>query len=95
MIKDLNKIFIENGVYQLRLDGSVFVCTRSCGTDIGKLTKYNNFGENAYEKTNLCYFLNDYPEGDIKSIFVERENYDMIGIIGSNFILRDKYLIKE
>ena len=42
-----------------------------------------------YEKTGVSYFLNSYNENDIKSIFLKRENYEMLGMIGQNFVMSD------
>ena len=50
-----------------------------------------------YEKTGTSYFLNNYYEGDMKEVMLNRDNYDMIGTIGSNFELSDdeNYVLRK
>lgn len=82
--------FVKDGVYKLN-NGSnefIFVCMPSTGTTIGKLVQYK-LNDTMYEKTGVSYFLNSYNENDIKSIFLKRENYEMLGMIGQNFVMSD------
>lgn len=85
MNKDILSVFVKDGVYSLRdVRGNLFVCTECYQGTIGKLVQYKKDG-NLYEKTGTSFFLNYFYEGDVKEIFLNRENYDMIGMIGVNF----------
>lgn len=89
--------FVTNGVYVFKGDyNSLFVC---CPTSnlIGKLTKYEKNTNSMYEKTCISYFLNCYNENDIKSLFLNRKNYEMVGKIGNNFEFSkdNEYLLKK
>ena len=93
---DLLDYFVKNGIYKLNNtdDEFIFLCTSS-SQSIGKLVQYKLNGS-LYEKTGVTYFLNSYHEGDVKSLFVCRENYDIIGMLGQNFVLSDneQYILK-
>lgn len=93
---DLLDYFVKNGIYKLNNtdDEFIFLCTSS-SQSIGKLVQYKLNGS-LYEKTGVNYFLNSYYEGDVKSLFVCRENYDIIGMLGQNFVLSDneQYILK-
>lgn len=84
---DLNKFFVDNGVYKLKdkKNELLFICRALSGNSMGKLVVYNKLANNLYEKTGMSYFLNSFIEGDIKELFTQRENYDMIGLIGKNY----------
>lgn len=90
--------FVTNGVYIFKGDyNSLFVCT-PVGTElIGKLTQFKKNTDTLYERTCISYFLNCYRDDDIKSIFLDRQNYDMIGQIGINFEFSkdEKYLLRN
>lgn len=85
---DTLKYFVKDGVYKFNNseDDFVFVCMPAMDSIMGKLVQYRNNG-NIYEKTGVNFFLNCYIEGDIKSLFLNRENYEIIGMIGQNFVL--------
>ena len=90
--------FITNGVYVFKGDyDSLFVCTPVSSNFIGKLTRYKKETDTMYSKTNISFFLNCYPEDDIKSLFLDRSNYEIIGKIDSNykFSKDGNYLLKE
>lgn len=84
---DLNKYFVDKGVYKLKGNKSeiIFICEALPGNGIGKLVAYDKLIDNIYNKTGMSYFLNSFIEGDIKELFTQRENYDMIGLIGNNY----------
>lgn len=87
---DTNNYFIKDGVYKFNLTNEdiIFVCVPSGGTSIGKLVQYENNG-NMYEKTGITYFLNCFCDGDIKALFVNRSNYEMLGMLGHNYVMSD------
>ena len=89
--------FICNGVYLFKDNrDTVFVCLPCANDLIGKLVQYKKSTDTLYEKTNVAYFINYYIQGDIKSVFLNRNNYDIIGKVGNNFTLLDegKYLVR-
>lgn len=95
----LNKIFVDRGIYQLkqfRDNSSVFLCEALQGNSIGKLVVYKETEPKLYERTDVSYFLNAYYAGDLKELFIKRDNYDMIGMLQSNYVLSEdkKYLLK-
>lgn len=97
-IDDL-KCFRCKGVYSFKDNRDVvFVCLPSANNLIGKLVQYKKCSNTLFEKTNIAYFLSIYFDDDIKSVFVNRENYDMIGLVGNNFTLSEddeqQYLIR-
>ncbi len=87
---DALKYFVKNGVYKLNNcnEDFIFICVPAAGNCMGKLVQYKNNG-NIYEKTGVNFFLNCYIEGDIKSLFLNRDNYEMLGLIGENFVLSE------
>ena len=96
---DLLNVFVKDGVYVLKdLRGSLFVCVDCHQATIGKLVEYKKDG-NIYEKTGNSFFLNFYYENDVKEIFLNRDNYDMIGLLGVNYILSEDdertYLLRK
>ena len=89
---DTLSYFVRDGVYRLKGNkDSIFICIPSAETSIGKLVQYKNNGK-MYEKTGISYFLNCYQEDDIKSLFLNRDNYDMLGMIGNNFVISEDEL---
>lgn len=99
---ELLEYFASDYVYSLKMGGDhVFLCSTSASNTMGRLTRYNKVGctekEIIYEKTGISYFLNYYPEDDIKALFVDRDNYDIIGKLQDNFELKDnkKYLVRK
>lgn len=85
MNKDLLNVFVKDGVYALKdLRDSLFVCVDCHQGTIGKLVEYKRDGT-IYEKTGNSFFLNFYYEDDVKEIFLNRDNYDMIGLLGVNY----------
>ena len=81
--------FVSNGIYLLKNHyDCIFVCltTRS---GLGKLVQYRKQSETMYEKTTVSYLIKYYEEDDVQSVFVDRENYEMIGRIGLNFKFSD------
>lgn len=100
----LQDAFVDGGVYVLQnmpSNKTVFLC-QSVSGGIGKLIQYTT-EENAkapnaiWEKTGVQYFLNSYDIDSIKSLFLNRENYDMLGLLGHNFYLSEDdgtYLMK-
>lgn len=88
MSQDVNKIFVDKGIYQLkqvRDNNSVFLCEALTGDRIGKLVVFNKISDRLFKRTSVAYFLNAYLKGDVKELFIRRDNYDMIGLIGSNY----------
>ena len=96
--------FVENGIYVLKSSDtreSVFVCF-SVNGGIGKIVEYRTehprSPNSIYENTGNTYFLNCYKIGDFKSLILNIDNYDIIGMIGQNYYLsedEDKtYIIK-
>ena len=89
--------FVCNEVYLFRDNWDiVFVCLPCANDLIGKLVQYKKSTNSLYEKTNIAYFINHYVDGDIKSVFLNRNNYAMIGSVGTNFTLTNEgqYLIR-
>lgn len=89
--------FIANGIYVLKgIYDCIFACLPCSQSLIGKLVRYKKSG-NMYEKTCTTYFLNDYYEGDIKEYFLDWNNYEMIGMIGEQFMFEndDEYILKK
>ena len=100
MIGNLLNSFVSNGVYAYKgIYDCVWVCQPCYEDVIGKLVQYKKSSKTTFEKTELVYFLNSYFEDDVKSLFLKRENYDMIGLVGKNFELSadtDKtYLVRK
>lgn len=87
MSNNILKYFVTDGVYKLNNsnDEFIFVCETS-NINTGKLIQYKNVG-GVYERTDLCYFLHTYKEDDIKSLFLNRENYEILGMLGQNFVM--------
>lgn len=95
---ELLESFIAQGVYIFKgIYDNIFVCTPCSQSSIGKLTQYRKNTNTMYEKTGTSYFLNNYYEGDMKEVMLNRDNYDMIGTIGSNFELSDdeNYVLRK
>jgi len=102
----LQDAFVDGGVYVLHnmpSNTNVFLC-QSVSGGIGKLIQYSTDGNGrapdaVWEKTGVQYFLNSYDMGSIKSLFLNRENYDMLGLVGNNFFLSEDedctYLIRS
>lgn len=95
---EMMNCFVADGVYTLNMisdDDIIFVCTPSTGSTIGKLVQYKWNG-NLYAKTGVSYFLNRYNSDDIKSVFLKRENYEIIGSLCQNFVMSDdeEYILK-
>lgn len=90
------KEFVEKGVYIIPNYKDLFLCER-VNNRIGKLVLYNKISKDIYERTQIQYFLNYYKENDIKELFLNAENYELMGIIDINFKLSadKKNLIKE
>ena len=61
----------------------IFVCVPCYGDAIGKIVQYKKNGD-MWEKTGNTFFLNFYFEGELKALFLNRDNYDVIGKIGVN-----------
>jgi hypothetical protein len=100
MCEDVLQYFVSDGVYLFKDNREVvFVCFSCYNHAIGKLVQYKRTGESLWEKTDVAYFLNFYFEGDIKSVFLNRDNYDMIGKVGVNFELSEdkeqRYLMRK
>jgi hypothetical protein len=98
MTADLNKIFVEKGIYQLkqvRDNDSLFLCEAVNGNDIGKLVVFKKISDRLFKRTNVGYFLNAYMRGDIKELFIRRDNYDMVGMINDNYKFNEdkEYLV--
>ena len=87
---DTLKYFVKDGVYKLNnsTDEFIFICLPSADTSIGKIIQYK-YNEGNYEKTGISYFLNSYQEGDIRSLFLNRDNYEMLGILGQNYVMSE------
>ena len=90
--------FIEGGVYQLKSSfDSVFLCESLSAHQIGKLVMYTKIDNKLYERTNTSYFLTSYNETDLKAIFANRSNYEMLGRIDFNFVMSTdtNYIIQK
>lgn len=86
---NLNKIFIDKGIYKLKdTKKNIFLCESTSST-IGKIVLFEEVSAELFERTSIAYFLNIYKEGDLKELFVNRENYDMVGKVDDNYILSD------
>ena len=84
-MNELIDTFVNNGVYIHKcVPKCIFVCIECYEDAIGKLIVYNKNG-NMWEKSCISYFLNHYYADDMKELFLDRKNYDMIGMIGNNF----------
>lgn len=99
---ELLEYFAADYVYSFKMGGDyVFLCSSSASNTMGKLIRYNKIGcteeEIIYEKTGISYFLNWYQEDDIKGLFVDRDNYDIIGKLEDNFELKNnkKHLVRK
>ena len=86
---NLNKIFIDKGIYKLKdTKNNIFLCESTSST-IGKIVLFEEVSKELFKRTNIAYFLNIFKEGDLKELFVNRENYDMVGKVDDNYILTD------
>lgn len=94
MKPDLLNYFVQDGVYKMKsCEDYIFICMSSANTSIGKLVQYKyDEDKKLYVQTGNTYFLNTYMENDIKTLFLKRENYDMVGLLGQNFVLSDDEL---
>ena len=88
--------FIENGVYVLKSASdreSIFVCLPVLGGGLGKLVRYVSedprLPNATYEKTGMAYFIDNYIDGDFRAMFLNPENYEMIGMLGNNYYLSE------
>ena len=84
--------FISYGVYCLNAISAkdmLFVCVPCSGAHVAKLVQYKHTSKGVYKKTGISYFLNGYKTDDIKSMFLRRENYEILGRIGSNYCLSE------
>ena len=92
---DLSKVFVDRGIYKLNsVSDSIFLCEAIGANYIAKLVNYKQLLRDCWERTDTSYFITTYSENDIKSIFILRENYDMLGMIDNNFVFCDdrKYI---
>ena len=87
--------FVENGIYVLKSSDtreSIFVCF-SVNGGIGKIVEYRTDNPRSpkaiYQNTGNTYFLNCYRVGDFKSLILNIDNYDMIGMLGHNYTLSE------
>ena len=86
----MTKYFLKNGVYKLLSNNdSVFLCLPAATLVIGKLQQFKLIDDKKYEKTGNTYFLSSYKEDDVRSIFLNEENYEQVGLLDSNFILSE------
>lgn len=93
---DLTTNFVDNGVYKLKnLPKDIFLCSAVQGYGMGKLVRYENVGSKTYRETNMCYFISCYAEDDIKALFIDRNNYDMLGMLDKNYIKRGKTITRK
>lgn len=83
--------FVKDGIYKLKSVGSeiIFLCTSCAESSLGKLCQYKIEEDGTYLYTGITYFLNYYQEDDVKSIFLNRYNYEMVGILGINYLQQD------
>ena len=91
-MKDINKVFVDKGIYQLKQvtqKNAIFLCESITGERIGKLVLFNKISERVYKRSSVAYFLNAYLKGDVKELFINRNNYDMIGLVGKNYRFTD------
>lgn len=79
--------FIACGVYFHKPSCALFVCLPCAHSTLGKLVRFTRIGDGVYESTNVSYFLNYFKSDDLKSIFLNRQNYDIMGWVGENFSL--------
>lgn len=93
--------FVSGGIYSLNIletDKNIFLCLPTGGSYIAKLVMYRPVMDkgDTFEKTSTSYFLNCYKPDDIKSLFLNRDNYEMVGKIGINYCLSDdqNYILK-
>ena len=100
-MESIEDYFIGGGVYKLNKmeeDNCIFLCVPACGTHIAKLVMYEtkNIKTRTYQRTATSYFLNCYKQDDVKSLFLNRDNYEMIGRLGVNFCLSqdEKYILE-
>jgi hypothetical protein len=78
--------FLCDGVYMYKgMYDTIFVCISCFQQTIGKLVQYKRTTADIFESTGVSYFLNQYYEDDVKSLFLNPENYECIGKIGKNF----------
>ena len=88
----MSDYFVHNGIYIHKQIGNyetLFICEASFAIPVGKLVQYitkdNPKGEAYWERTSIQYFLNNYIEDDIRELFVDRNNYEQVGMINNNF----------
>ena len=102
MSEDKIDYFQTKGVYK-RIgsdDEYLFVCLPLASAALGKLVQYKtdtpNKFDSVYENTDVSFLLNCYDISDIRSLFVDIENYELVGCIGNNFELsEDKRYLKH
>lgn len=94
--------FIRDGVYRMNgFDEYLFLCVSTTSIQIGKLVQYRTDTPrkpgSIYEKTGVTYFLDCFYEDDVKSIFVKRENYELVGKVGFDYELssNSQYLYRK
>jgi hypothetical protein len=77
------------------------LCVSTTSIQIGKLVQYRTDTPrkpgSMYEKTGVTYFLDCFYEDDVKSIFVKRENYELVGKVGFDYELSSngQYLYRK
>ena len=84
--------FISYGVYSLNAlsaEHTLFVCVPCSGAHVAILVQYIQNTKRIYKNTGISYFLNGYKTDDIKSMFLRRENYEIVGRVGSNYCLSE------
>ena len=92
---DLNEFFVDKGIYKLKsLSSDIFLCESLEGNRIGKLVRYEKIGSDLYRRTDICYFINSYKEGDIKELFISRDNYEMLGMVDKNYSKEGRFIKK-
>ena len=89
--------FITKGVYKLvNTDKEyLFVCLPLSMSALGKIVQYKADNPRkpdvVYHKTGVSFLLNCYHKDTIKSLFTQRSNYELIGIIGKEYQLYNNY----
>ena len=88
-------VFIQDHIYALPiLTHTIFLCEDMMG--IGKLVKYDKVSKIEYMRSSIQYFLNTYISGDVKSIFLDIHNYELLGVLNKNYIISsDRQIIKR
>lgn len=80
--------FVSGGCYCLKEQyDNMFVCMPAAGNSMGKLVQYRKQTPTMWERTGITHFLNIYFDNDVKELFLNRDNYDMIGRLGDNYEL--------